>query len=113
RGAEGAGAPDEPAVLGGPRELCADDGVEDEVAEGAVSLPALVPLLRDDARRPSAGLQPRERLEPFDPAEAVTPATGCLGGREVAAEDGSRLRVEAERRQPPARFVRRQAAASS
>ena len=100
-------------MVGRPRELRADDRVEDEVAERAAPLPALVPLRRDDTRRPRAGLQAGEGLEPFDPAEAMAFAAGCLGGREVAVEDGGRAVVEAERRQPAARLVRRQAAASS
>jgi hypothetical protein len=70
-----------------------------EVAEGAASVPALVPLLREQL------LRLRDRIDslcfqPLDPGETVTSLAASLGIEEVV---GERLRLalgEAEGAQP-------------
>jgi hypothetical protein len=75
-------------------------------------VPALVALLGDRTQRPRRGLEPREGLEPLDAAEAVAATAGRLRGGEVIEKDTGGIVVEAERREPGPRLVRRQAAAS-
>src|SRR5581483_1460005 len=96
-----------------PLELPPDDSLEDEVAQRPVSRPALERRLVHDEHRTRLGMQPAQRLEPLDPAEAVPDSPRPLRRLEVVEEHVRVGLLEAERAEALERLVRRQAAASS
>jgi hypothetical protein len=106
-------AHDEPGMLGRVRELGLAHRMQDEVAERALSVPALVSRLGDDLPRLRVRPELVPGLEPLDPADTVPLAAGGLGREEVRSEHLDVGGAEPKRFESKLRLVRRQAAASS
>ena len=91
---------DDAGARGRRLDLRPDDLREDEVAERAARLPALEPLLGNDAFRPRAGLQPVQSLEPVDAREPVARLPALLRRDEVPGEHAGVPLAEAEAADP-------------
>lgn len=94
-GGEAVGGCDHTSMHGRVGELGAHDRLEHEVADGAASLPALVPILGDDALGAGGGVEAGQRLEPRDACEAMPGAAGVLGVEDVGAQGARRVLAEA------------------
>ena len=88
------------------RELCFHDRGENEVPEGAASLPALEAGLRDRSRRTRPRGETRQAGEPVDPPEPVATPPSPLGVEEVVGQNARFALVEAEAPDPLVRLAR-------
>ena len=96
-GREGPLAHDEPAVRGRLLDLACHHGPEREIAERTVRVPALEAGIVLDERRPGAGIEALERLEPGDARVPVAELAVPLRVVEVLPQRPGVAGVEAER----------------
>src|SRR5581483_4107051 len=98
-------ADDDARMLGRPRQLLVDDTREHEVADRAVSVPALEAGLVHRQRRTRARVVALERLEPRDARVPVPRFAAPLGVVEVRPEREHGRLVEPERGESPQGLV--------
>src|SRR6476660_6944234 len=89
-------------------QLGADDGLERQVAERALAVPALVTGRRLHPARPRGRVQLLPRLEPLDPREAVPEPATRLRVEEVRCQRLDVIGSEPELREPWPRLLRTQ-----
>jgi hypothetical protein len=94
---EAAGGDDHPRTVRRFAELRLDDSRKREVADGAVSVPVLVPELGEDAKRLRVRVQILQGAEPGDAGDAVARPAAAVGVLEVVGEETGVFVGEAER----------------
>jgi hypothetical protein len=97
-GRKAAGGDDDPRPGRRLRELRLDDPRQGEIAERAVSVPALVSRLRDDPTRLGKRIQAGERGQPTDPGDPMPRAPAPVGLLEVVGQEASVALGETEGR---------------
>jgi hypothetical protein len=99
-GGEAVRGGDDTRMLGWIGELCLHDPAEDEVAEGASTLPALETGLGDRPQRLGRGVEVRKRSEPVDAHDAVARPAAAVSILEVVGEERGVRLAEPETAKP-------------
>jgi len=90
------GSDDQPSPIGWVGDLGLDDSREDEIAERAAAVPALVAALGDLDRRLGVRIEIRQRRKPVDAREAMALLATALRFEKVIGKRRRVLGREAE-----------------